>query len=520
MKCNDARTFMSQIAGKSVTIQVQQSDVNFLSTNGYVSVMQKGDYDQAAAEVANLAQMNDALQNEMVEERIARAALAKDEKKTHSILFHLEGRDEKETEVARVETERGAVAREDADIVEKDSRIKELIQKKSAIDRMVPYDGLYLSLTGLGVLTLNDLNVRNYRVSDSDFSDFIEERMDTLGELHSIAERGSYQVSNLRTRILEADFSQLWNVSIGLAKLRADQSQINQRFLLALGILHHFDSTLDNKMMAAEIITSLSASPSQSSIDNSDLQNLTKTLQNLDHDLRHHAKVPKQISTGVAALVMFGRRYDGTYPTDRFLEFSRMTRSYESAAILSVMNDPTNQLPGKFQAFRSMLGLWGYQTSEDTELASAFLAISDLEPDDVRWKMSIIVTALKNYLEYPLVAAAILTSIPTLEANETLDLMEKAYSSLWSFATGLERSELVSLSVRMIHGIKNEIVEKLDPTAKITRTPVQFTHAPSGLFFGYYAPLIIVHSSYYSTFSGIGGFHPAHVHGAGGGFGG
>jgi len=200
-----------------------------------------------------------------------------------------------------------------------------------------------------------------------------------------------------------------------------------------------------------------------------------------------------------------------------------MTHSYESAAILSVMSDPSNQLPSKFQSFRSMFGLWGYQTSEDTELASAFLSISDLQPDDVRWKMSIIVTALKNYLEYPLVAAAILTSIPTLEANETLDLMEKAYSQLWSFAIGLERSELVSLSVRMIHGIKNELVEKLDPTAKILKTPVQFTHTPSNIFFGYYAPLIIVHSIYYSTFSGIGGFHPAHVHGvggSGGGFGG
>src|SRR5207245_956048 len=148
------------------------------------------------------------------------------------------------------------------------------------------------------------------RVSDSDCSDFIEERMETLGELHSIAERGSFQASKLRTRVLEADFSQLWNVSTGLAKLRADQSQISQRFLLAPGILHHFDSTLDNQMMAAEIITSLSANSSQSSIDNSDLQHLTKTLQRLDHDLRHHAKVPKQISTEVAALVMVRTIYD------------------------------------------------------------------------------------------------------------------------------------------------------------------------------------------------------------------
>src|SRR5256886_5516765 len=112
-----------------------------------------------------------------------------------------------------------------------------------------------------------------------------------------------------------------------------------------------------------------------------------------------------------------------------------MTRSFESAAILSVMNDPSNQLPGKFQSFRSMFGLWGYQTSEDTELASAFLAISDLGPDDVRWKMSIIVTALKNYLEYPLVAAAILTSIPKLEANETPDPLEKTYFFLLPLAT-------------------------------------------------------------------------------------
>src|SRR5439155_23327985 len=71
MKCNDARTFMSQIAGKSVTIQVQQSDVNFVSTNGYVSVLQRGDYGQGVAGVANLTQMNDALLNEMVEQRIA-----------------------------------------------------------------------------------------------------------------------------------------------------------------------------------------------------------------------------------------------------------------------------------------------------------------------------------------------------------------------------------------------------------------------------------------------------------------
>ncbi len=497
-------------------MQIQQADMDFLSTNGYVSVMQREEYDRALAEVSNLTQMIEELQSERVEERSAEVTLEKEEKKVHSITFHFKGREEREAGLARVESARSALSKESADVAEQDSRIKQLIQKKSVIDRMVQYDGTYLSLAGLGVITLNDLNVRNYRVSDSEFSDFIEETRETSAELRSIAETGSFHASNLRARLSEADFSQLWNVSVGLAKLQADRYQVSERFLLALGILQHFDSTIENKMMAAEIMTSLGARPAQSSTDSSDLQNLSKTLESLDRDLRHHADVPKQLSAGVAALIMFGRRHDGTYPTDRFVEFSKMSSSYESAAILSVINDPSNQLPGKFQSFRSMFSSWGYRTSEDTELASAYLSISDLGPDDVRTKMTIIVDALKNYLEYPLVAAAILTSIPTFEANETLNLMEKAYSTLWSYTAELERSELVSLSVRMIHGIKNELVRELDPTAKIANTPVQFKHAPSSNFFAYHVPLIVSHSSYYSKFSGIGGVHPAHGHGVGG----
>ncbi|MBO0888511.1 hypothetical protein J2P12_05360 [Candidatus Bathyarchaeota archaeon] len=508
---------MSQISDKQALAQGSQVDLNYLSTNGYLNVMKKEDYDQAVSDVSNLGQMNVQMLNETSEARAAAATLAKDEGHTHSILFHLEGREKQEAELQRLEAERIATAKEQSDVAALDLRIKDLIQKKSITDRMVPYDGEYLSLTGLGVLTLNDLNVRNYRVSDMEFSSFVEERMETLGELHSIAQNGGLQETSLKTRLPQADYSQLWNVSIGLAKLQADQNQINQRFLLALGALQHFGSTLDNKMMAAEIMTSMSTRPSQSSIDNSDLQGMSNALQSLEHDVRHHAHVPKELSAGVAATMLFGRRYDGTYPLDKLIEYAKMTRSYESAAILSVMNDPSNLLPNKFQSFRMMFSYWGYQMSEDTELASAYLAISDLGgPNDVSTKLAIIVGALKTYLEYPLVAAAILASIPTFEANETLDLMEKAYSQLWRFAVGLERSELISLAVRIIHGIKNELVKQLDPTAKIANTPIQFTHPPSVIFFPFRGPLIIAHSSYYSTFSGIGGAHPAHVHGVGG----
>jgi hypothetical protein len=115
-----------------------------------------------------------------------------------------------------------------------------------------------------------------------------------------------------------------------------------------------------------------------------------------------------------------------------------------------------------------------------------------------------------------LVAAAILASIPVFEAHEVLDLTEKAVTLLSGYVAGSERSELVALAVRMIHGVRNELVKEIDPTAKITETPVQFTYASHPGLFYWYSPVIIAHSSYHSTFSGMGGFHPAHSHGIGG----
>jgi hypothetical protein len=268
-------------------------------------------------------------------------------------------------------------------------------------------------------------------------------------------------------------------------------------------------------MMAAEIMTASKVNPSQEST-NSDLQNLAENLESLDKQVRHNADVPKEISVGIAATILFARRYDGTFPVGKFVEFSRMTPSCESAAILSVLDVPSDLISDKFVQFRSLFGSWGYEESEDTDLASAYLAISDFTRDEVKDKMTIILNALRNYLEYPLVATAILASIATLEANETLDLMEKASTLLGNFAPTLERSELISLSVRMIHGIKNELVKELDPTAKIVETPIQFTHTPSNVFFPYHVPLILAHSYYHSTFSALGGAHPAHVHGFGG----
>ena len=195
MKCNDVRIFFTQIAEKSVSMQVQPSDMDFLSNKGYLSTMQKEDYDRAVTEVSNLTQMNIDLVNAANADRSAKIALEEEEKKTHSITFLFEDKENKEAEREKVENEKSLVSKMDVDITEREAKINELIHKKSKMDRMVQYDGKYLSLTGVGVMMLNDLIVRNYRVSDEEFLDFIEEIQTTFGELRYIAERASYHVS-------------------------------------------------------------------------------------------------------------------------------------------------------------------------------------------------------------------------------------------------------------------------------------------------------------------------------------
>ena len=515
MLCSVVRAFFSQIGGKSVSMQIPEPEMDFLAANGYISVMQKAQYDEALAEISNLEKVNEELAREEAEERSARALLEENERKTHSIFFHFKSEEDQKTELEKTESQRNVVSKEEADVIKGESKIRALLQKKSLTDRMVPYDGRYISLTGLGVITLNDLNVRNYRISEKEFSDFVEERLATFGELRTIAHKGAFYVSVFNNEFPSTELSELWSVSIGLGKIQGDPNQISERFLLSIDMLEQFKSNLENKLMAAEVMTASKVKPSQMTT-NSDLQSLAESLKDLEDKARHDAHVPKELSVGVAATILFARRYDDTFPIDKLVEFSRITQSSESAAILSVLDAPSDQISGKFMQFRSLFGSWGYGESEDIELASAYLAISDFMRDEVKDKMNIILNALKNYLEYPLVATAILTSIPTLEANETLDLMEKASTLLGNYAPSLERSELISLSVRMIHGIKNELVKELDPTAKIKVTPVQFTYAPSTVFFRYRAPLILAHSYYHSTFSALGGAHPAHVHGFGG----
>ncbi len=528
MLCGAVRTFLSQVNDRAQPIApIPAGDLEFLSANGYVLKATKEDYDNGVSDVARLSQAVAALGVERTEEAQAHAAVAEDERREHSFLFHFEGEEEKEELRQKIQSDTAVLTREEAELSEMEANVNRLIQEKSTMDRMVGYDGGYLSLTGLGTLVLNDLNVRNYRLADQQFPDFLTEFKTTYAELRSIADKASSYMNSFRAQtpgILAEVFSegfdddelqddgkagepsQLWGTAIGMAKLQGDTNQIRDRFLQALACLDGFRSTAPNKLMAAEIMTSMGGQ---------DVRALEDVLRDLDKQVRKE-DVPDELSAGIAATMMAGRKYDGTYPLDRFAQFNQLTRSYEAASILAVMNVPYDALTAKFNGFRLLLNSWGYMLSEDTEIASAFLAIGELGVDEVDAKLKYIVEQLKNYLEYPLVAAAILASIPVFEAHEVLDLMEKSVTLLAGYAAGLERSELVALAVRMVHGVRNEIVKEIDPTAKMTPTPVQFTYPTLPGVFIWYRPVIIAHAAYHSTFSGMGGFHPAHSHGVGG----
>jgi hypothetical protein len=525
MKCSEVRTFLSQINDREEPITpVPSADLEYLSANGYVLKTSKEDYQKGADDVARISQLITQINAEKSEELQARAALQRDEDREHSFLFHLEGKEAKDELGEGIQKETAVISQEESDIIQMEANVNELIQKKSTIDRMVAYDGGFVSLTGLGALVLNDLNVRNYRVADQEFPDFLAEIKATYAELRSIADKATAYATLLKSwaplteelelseqgndagQLARESQSSLWTTAIGLAKLQGDHTQIGQRFIQAFNSLWDLNSTTPNRLMAAEIMTAISSQ---------DIQSLKSTLRDLDQKLRREA-VPKELAAGAAATIMAGRRFDGTYPVDGFAQFAHLTKSSEAASILAVMNVPYDGLSSKFQQFKSLFSSWGYMTSEDTEIASAFLGIGELDANEVEEKLKYIVAQLQNYLEYPIVAAAILASIPVFEAHEVLDLMEKAVTLLTGYAAGLERSELVALAVRMIHGVRNEIVKEIDPTAKITATPVQFTYGSHPGMFIHYYPIIVAHSSYNSTFSGMGGFHPAHSHGVGG----
>jgi hypothetical protein len=461
LRCSDVRTFLAEVADKAISTRLGEDDLALLAGNFYIARISCEDHDRAAAELANLDQVTAELAAEEEDEAADEHHLRDDEGHLRGIRFHFEGQERKEAERVDVEKEEQHIAEQRAVIAEKDDKVLELIKKKSALDMHVQCGNEYLSLTEPGIRMLHDLNIRNYRVAETEFSDFIDECEATSEALHGIAQRARYYADMIRPslasreednddeemrRIKERGLdSQLWAVSIGLAKLETDnESELIDKYTRTLDLIYasdRFFSNLDSTVIAAEIIAISSMIPSAEQI---------QSLSELDEELRL-SKVPPELSIKVAATILCG---GGS--VERFRELAKMTKSHQAAAMLSTINISTDELRDRFKSFKSVFNSWGYSESEDTDLAAAYLSTTKLTADDVGHdpsaKMLTVLNGVKNDLEYPLLPAAILTSIAALNAGEVLDLMEKGAAILHSVATDLERSELTSLAVRMVYG--------------------------------------------------------------------
>jgi hypothetical protein len=505
--CKDIYTFLSQVGAKNVTATLSDADVSLLSQLNLVQFLTPDQYSDLQTKVQALGADQAALQQESAQRAGVARQVQEDDRKTHSILFRLEGeakRDALEQSEAADQNQLKAI---DADLAQKQQQFGQLVQQRSLLDTITPFGGRFVGLTGLGAIGTRDLGVRLYRVGDTDFATYWAQSLKITQDLTNLASGGADYFARIAPGLPGADRANVWAISIGLAKNQPDFNQGIATFLNAYNSIQSLTNNIENRLMASEILSSLPRP----------LVDEFPTLQQILRDVRN-LKVPNESALGVASILLLGQRADGTIATPNLAQYLTYTKSYESAALLAIVNVPVPDLNVKFQAIRTMFAGWGYQPSEDVELSSAYLAVSEVPVEGVATKLAIIARGLSTYLAYPLVAASVLATISTLEANDTLNMLEQAYDIVGRRAMPMSQAELVTLAVRMLHGIRNELVGPLDATATAVPTAARMPGMYGPRFF--FVPIALVNYGHYSTFSGIGGAHPGHVHGFGGGVGG
>jgi hypothetical protein len=506
--CKDVFTFLNQVSTKNVTATLAAPDEALLTQNNLVQFLTPDQYHQLTVDVQALGPDQQAIAQDQARRAAAAQASSQEDARTHSILFHLEGKDKQTAELQRQAQARAALAAAQTDLNAKVQEFGALVARRSMLDTITPYGDRYVGLTGLGAVQLRNLGVRLYRVSDTDFAAYWAQTAKINQDLNDLAAHGAEYYASLAPAIQGADRSYLWAIGIGMSKAQPNAQVGAQAFVQTYGQVYGLSSNLENRLMASEILTSLPRPLA------SELPTLTQTLRAVGR-----LGIPSDSALGVASILVLGQREDATIALPNLQQYLQLTRSYESAAILAIMNEPIPDLTAKFQSLRAMFGGWGYQPSEDTELAAAYLTVSELPIEGMSTKLAIIAKGMQSYLQYPLVAASVLASVSTMEANETLNLLEQAYEIVGRRAMPMSQAELICLAVRMVHGIRNELVGQLDTTATAAPTAPRV----GGYYYGprfFFVPIVVFHGGYFSTYSGIGGAHPGHAHGFGGGAGG
>ena len=499
-RASEVLGFLDALAEGKTLPELPPAEVAHLRALGLVSFLDASEYAALGEEIRGIESARAAIERDGAERSRLAGVATEEFRATHSLLFHFHSAARRQDEEARAATDRAALQAEETALRADEERYAQLLARQSLYQALQPGAGGYLAITAAGSVALRDLTVRVYRVGPEEFSTYWSEAQQIDQELNAVADAAGALVTSLAGQLPGVDRSYLWAVAIGMAKRGGDPAARAATFEEAYRALRPLGGNEENRLMAAEILTVRERAPADSLPD----------LQALEAAVRS-AGVPPEASLGVAAVLLLGQRQDGTFATANLPLFLKATPSYESAALLAVVNEPFADLASKFQAARAMFAGWGFAPSEDVALSAAYLTTSELPLEGVGPKLAIIVRGLAHYLQYPLAAAAILTSIPVMEANETLRLLESAYEQLGRRTGPLPPSELVCLAVRLIHGVRVTSVTALDPTAAAAP---RVGYGP--MVHPILVPLMVTQMFYYATFSGIGGAHPGHVHSFGG----
>ncbi len=505
--CKDVYGILSQVSSRNVTSPLSDADATLLSQLDLLQFYTAEQFQKAQADVAALTQDQVAVSQESAERAALATQTQEERERTHSILFHLEGKSKQQAELDREAATEKSLASIDSDLARRQQEIGQLVAQKTLLDTITPVGDRYVAITGAGALALRNLGTALYRVSDTDFGTYWNQTLKITRDLEDLSSRGADYAARITQSLAGLDRPQTWAASIGLSKAQPDPAAGSAAFVNVYNQVLGLSPNAENRLMSSEILFYL---PRPLTEELPTLTGLLKDVKNLGVD--------KESALGVASILLLGRRSDGTLATPSLQEYLRVTQSYETAALLSINYLPIPDQLTKFQSLRSLFAGWGYQPSEDVELSSAYLTVSELPVEGVSTKLAIITKGLGTYLEYPLVAASVLASLSTMEANETLNWLERAYEIVGRRAMPMTQAELITLAVRMLHGIRDELVGPLDATAAaVPRAPAAVGFYGPRFFF---VPGVVMHHGYFSTYSGITGAHPGHVHGLAGGGGG
>ena len=227
----------------------------------------------------------------------------------------------------------------------------------------------------------------------------------------------------------------------------------------------------------------------------------------------------RKLPSALASILLIGQRADGTFATANLGNFLKVTRSFESAALLAIVNRPFDEL------FREVhfaaLDVRGLGVRAIGGRGTLLGLSHDLRP--FRLRASARSSRLSRRGWRPIFSSPWWPPQSWRPSPSWRRTRRSTCSSrptiIGRRAMPLSPPELICLAVRMIHGIQPETVAQLDTTA--TAAPVQRVGV-SGYGFGpgfFFLPAVVACTIPTSTtFSGMGGAHPGHAHFGGGGY--